>query len=144
VLWLQIFHTRKVIASSLRNCYSKEGLSTALWSFFLSVAPFLSLLLPYKKVRNSQKRCRSSAMASYCVIQKQLLTHVNIIMKHTPIYNRHNVFARVLLSLINQTLISVQGVIACSISACTEKSLVNCLYHFCSENIQILYIVDWR
>jgi len=28
VLWLWIFHTRKVIASSLQNCYSKEGLPT--------------------------------------------------------------------------------------------------------------------
>jgi len=32
---------------SLRICYSEEGLSTAPWSgFLLSVAPFLSLLLP--------------------------------------------------------------------------------------------------
>jgi len=44
------FHIRKVIVSSLQNCYSEEGLSTAPWSF-------LSLLLPYKKMRNSQKRC---------------------------------------------------------------------------------------
>jgi len=88
VLWLWIFHTRKVIASSLRNCYSKEGLSTAPWSFFLSIAPFLSLLLPYKMVRNSQKRCRSSATASDYVTRKQLLAHVNIIMKHAPIYNK--------------------------------------------------------
>jgi len=38
---------------SLQNCYSKEGLSTAPWSFLLSVTPLLSFLLPYKKVRNS-------------------------------------------------------------------------------------------
>jgi len=87
------FSHKKVIASSLRNYYSEEGLSTAPWSFFLSITPFLSLLLPYKNVRNSQKRYQSSAMASDCVTQKQLLTHMNIIMKHTPIYNRHNVFA---------------------------------------------------
>jgi len=101
VLWLQIFHTRKVITSSLQNCYSKEGLSTASWSFLLSVALFLSLLLPYKKVRNSLKRCRSSAMASDCVTQKQLLTYVNIIMKHAHIYNRHNVFICVLLYIVS-------------------------------------------
>jgi len=97
VLWLQIFHTRKVIASSLWNYYSEEGLSTAPGSFLLSVALFLSLLFPYKKVRNLWKRCRSSVMASDCITQKQLLTHVNIIMKHAPIYNRHDVFAHVLL-----------------------------------------------
>jgi len=45
----KIFHTRKVIASSLQICYSEKGLSTAPWPFFLSVAPFLSLLLLYKK-----------------------------------------------------------------------------------------------
>jgi len=97
VLWLQIFHTRKVIVSSLQLCYSEKGLSTAPWSFFLSVTPFLLFYFFTKKVRNSQKRCRLSAMASDCVTQKQLLTHVNIIMKHTPIYKRHDVFARVLL-----------------------------------------------
>jgi len=101
VLWLQIFHTRRVIASSLRICYSEKGLSTAPWSFFLFVAPFLSLLLLYKKVRNSWKRCRSSTMASNCVMQNQLLAHMNIIMKHTPIYNRHDVFMRVLLYIVS-------------------------------------------
>jgi len=100
-IWLQIFHKRKVITSSLRNYYSKEALSTVPWSFFLSVAPFLSLLLTYKKVRNSQKRCKSSATASDCVSQKQLLTHVNIIMKHTPIYNRYDIFMHVLLYIVS-------------------------------------------
>ena len=38
-----------------------------------------------------------------------------------------------LFSLVNQTVISAQGLIACSISAPAENSLVNCLYHFCSE-----------
>ena len=33
-------------------------------------------------------------------------------------------------SLVNQTVISAQGLIACSISAPAENSLVNCLYHF--------------
>ena len=81
----------KVIMSSLQNSYSEEGLSTAPWSFFLSVTPFLSLLLPYKKARNSRKRCRSSAKASDYVTRKQLLAHMNINMKHAPIYNRHDV-----------------------------------------------------
>jgi len=58
-------------ASSLRSCYSEEGLSIAQWSFLLSVAPFLSLLLPYKKVRNSQKRCQSTATATDYVTQLQ-------------------------------------------------------------------------
>jgi len=71
VLWLQIFHTRMVIASSLWNCYSEKGLSTAPWSFLLSVTPFLS---------------------SNYITQKQLLAHVNIIMNHTPIHNRHDDF----------------------------------------------------
>jgi len=101
VLWLQIFHTRKVIVSSLRICYSEEGLSTVPCFFFLSVAPFLSLLLPYKKVRNSLKRCQSTATASDYITQKQLFTHVNIIMKHTPIYNRHDVFVCVLLYIVS-------------------------------------------
>jgi len=34
-----------------------------------------------------------STTASDCVTQKQLLIHVNIIIKHSPIYNRHDVFA---------------------------------------------------
>jgi len=38
--------------------------------FLLSVAPFFSLLLPYKKVTNFWKRCRSSATASDCVAKK--------------------------------------------------------------------------
>jgi len=33
-------------------------------------------------------------------------------------------------SLINQTLIYVQGIIVCSISACMEKNLVNLVPHF--------------
>jgi len=105
VLWLQIFHPRKVIVSSLWNCYSEEVISAALWSFLLSVAPFLSLLLPYKNMRNSQKRCWSTVTASdYAdyATQKQLLAHVKIIMKHnTPIYNRLDVFARVLLYIVS-------------------------------------------
>jgi len=31
-------------------------------------------------------------MASDYVTQKQLLAHMNIIMKHVPVYNRHDVF----------------------------------------------------
>jgi len=58
------------------------------WSFLLFFAPFLSLLLPYKKVRKSQKWCQSTAKASDYVKQKQVLARVNIIMKHAPIYNR--------------------------------------------------------
>jgi len=41
------------------------------------------------------------AMASDCVAQKQLITHVNIIMKHAPIYNRHDVFVCVLLYIVS-------------------------------------------
>jgi len=52
--------------------------------FLLSVASFLSLLLPYKKVRKSQKRCRLTVTAFDYVTQKQLLAHVNIIMKYAP------------------------------------------------------------
>jgi len=87
--------------SSLQNCYSEEGSSTASWSFLLSVVSFLSLQLPYKKVRNSQKMCQSTATASGYIAQKQLLVHVDIIMKHVPIYNRHSIFARVLLYIIS-------------------------------------------
>jgi len=52
---------------------------------------------PLQKGENSQKRCQSSAMASDCITQKRTAyTHVNILMKHAPIYNRHDVFLRVL------------------------------------------------
>jgi len=91
VLWLQIFHPRKVIASILRICYSEEDSSTAPWSFFY---PSLLSFLFYsfiKKVRNWRKRCRSTVTASDYVTQKQLLVYVNIIMKHAPLDNRHDV-----------------------------------------------------
>jgi len=96
------FHARKVTVSSLQNCYSKEGSSTVPWSFLLSVACFLSLLLPYKKVKNLQKMCQLIAMASDYFTQKQLFAHVNIIMKHALIYNRHDVFKCVLLTCLNK------------------------------------------
>jgi len=40
-------------------------------------------------------------MASDYITQKQLLAHMNIIMKHTPIYNRHDALAHVLLYIIS-------------------------------------------
>jgi len=40
-------------------------------------------------------------MAFGYITQKQLLAHVNIIMKHAPIDNRHDVFARVLLYIVS-------------------------------------------
>jgi len=51
VLWLQIFLTRKVIASSLRICYSKEGSSTAPWSFF---NPWLFSFLFYSLIKGEK------------------------------------------------------------------------------------------
>jgi len=51
------FTQEKVIAASLQNGYPKEVLSSAPWSFLLFLASLLSLLLSYKKVKNSQKRC---------------------------------------------------------------------------------------
>jgi len=74
--------------SSLQIYYFEDSF-TAPWSFLLFIASFLSLLLPYKKVRNLQK----SVAASDYITRKELHAHVNIIMKHTPIYNRHDVHA---------------------------------------------------
>jgi len=37
LVWLQIFYTRKVVTSSLRNCYSDVGSSIAPWSFLSEV-----------------------------------------------------------------------------------------------------------
>jgi len=61
--------------------------------------PFSST--PLQKGEKLAKEGQLSAMASDCITQKQLLTHVNIIMKHAPLYNRHNVFARMLLYIIS-------------------------------------------
>ena len=48
--------------------------------------------------------------------------------------------ANVANSLINETLISVQG-----LQCLMEKCLVNCLHHFRSEiTIKMLYIVNWQ
>jgi len=69
--------------------------------YTVSVASFLSFLFPYKKVKNSQKRCQSTATASDYVTQKQLLAHMNIIMKHASIYNRHNVSACAFLYIVS-------------------------------------------
>jgi len=46
------FTQKKVIVSSLQNCYFDEGSSTAPWSFLLSVTSFLSLPTSYKNTRN--------------------------------------------------------------------------------------------
>jgi len=69
-----------VMASSLRICYSKKGLSTAPWSFFLSVAPFF---LFYSLIKGEKLNCNASDYFT----QKQLLTHMNIIMKYAPMFS---------------------------------------------------------
>jgi len=75
MLWLQIFHRRKVIASSLQNCFSEEGLSTAPWSFFYpSLLSFLfySLIKGEKLVKevsidcNGFRLCHMKTAACTC------------------------------------------------------------------------------
>jgi len=56
-VWLQIFHTRKVITSSLRICYSEEGSFTAPWFFFY---PLLLSFLFYSPVKKWETRERGA------------------------------------------------------------------------------------
>jgi len=84
-------------------CYT---VSTVSWSFLLSFASFLSLLLnPLQKGEKLEKEvsidCNSfwlrhiilitSHNGFWYITLKQLL-NLNIIMKHAPTYNRHDVF----------------------------------------------------
>jgi len=59
MLWLQIFHLRKVITSTLQIRYSEEDSSTAPWSFFLSIASFYSLI-------KGEKFAKDTVMAFNC------------------------------------------------------------------------------
>ena len=62
-VWLQIFHTIKVITSDLQNCCSDEDLSTAPWSFFSSFVIFLFFLYLLNDVRKITKESVDQGVA---------------------------------------------------------------------------------
>ena len=102
------FSPKREIMSSLRNCYSEEVLSTAPWSFFYpSLLSFLfcSLIKGEKLVKEVPIDCNSFWLHH----TKQMFVHMKIIMKHAPIYNRHDVFALVLLYIVSSKIDSLHA-----------------------------------
>jgi len=90
------FYTRKIIVSSLQNCYS-EGLFIHCAMVFPFIrCSFLSLLLPFKRWE-THERGVNRLQWLLITYKNSCLYTVNLIMKHAPIYNRHDVFACVLL-----------------------------------------------
>jgi len=111
--------------------------------FLLSVTPFLSLLLFYKKVRNWQKRCRSTVTASNYVTRKQLLAHMNIIMKHTHIDNRHDVLHVCFFtsSATKSRLMVVSRVAKKNAHAMTTESLFTCTKMYKKWKTKLTFLV---